>query len=403
MKQIYISPKSTQKIQKGTRELSEKDLTELPKGLTPGEWVIFSDEQKKIDYLGYINLFSENFYKAKIVSILNPEDKKSNEEQLIQKTLELKINQAVRKRALFDDYKNGHRLIYGMNDSLPGIIVDKYKKYVLVQINTAGMDKYREYIYQLLTKLNPEQKVILFDNPEYRKAEVLPIHETTGLVEDLEIEENGLKYLIDKSVVQKIGYYYDHRENRRKISELIKRSNIEKESGIDLFSYVGSWGLHLLKAGIKNVDFVDQADMEEVTKRHLKMNGFEGRGVFTRADVFKHLDKLIENQKLYNVVISDPPAFTKSEKNKAQGLSGYEKLHGKCLKIVKDEGFFVAASCTHYVNFEELDKTVQDAASKSNVSIQLLDSGVQGFDHPMTGLSDKSFYIKYLVYLVNRG
>lgn len=138
-----------------------------------------------------------------------------------------------------------------MNDSLPGIIVDKYKKYVLVQINTAEMDKYREYIYQLLTKLNPEQKVILFDNPEYRKAEVLPIHETTGLVEDLEIEENELKYLIDKSVVQKIGYYYDHRENRRKISELIKRSNIEKESGIDLFSYVGSWGLHLLKPELK--------------------------------------------------------------------------------------------------------------------------------------------------------
>ena len=100
---------------------------------------------------------------------------------------------------------------------------------------------------------------------------------------------------------------------------------------------------------------------------------------------------------------SEPPAFTKSEKNKVTALQGYEKLHTKALKILNEEGLFVAASCTHYVSYEELDKTVQDAAFKNGQRLRMLDLGAQGFDHPMSGLKDKSFYIKYLAYHVTRG
>ena len=232
---------------------------------------------------------------------------------------------------------------------------------------------------------------------------MLPIYDKKIIEEDLEILENNIKYLIPKTVMQKIGYYYDHRENREKLKKLISRMNLKRELGLDLFSYVGSWGLHLLSAGIRKVDFVDQANMESVVLENLKLNGFHDRGQFIRSDVFKFLDKSIEEKKQYNVIVSDPPAFTKSEKNKPMALSGYEKLHSKALKLLADEGLFVAASCTHYVSYEELDKTVQDSAIKNNLKIQLLDLGVQGFDHPMKGFKDKSFYIKYLVYYVNRG
>jgi 23S rRNA (cytosine1962-C5)-methyltransferase len=183
----------------------------------------------------------------------------------------------------------------------------------------------------------------------------------------------------------------------------VKELNVSKKTGLDLFSYVGSWGLHLLKAGVEQVDFVDQGDMDQSLKKNLELNSFLNRGNFIRKDVFKFLDEANGTNKSWDIIVSDPPAFTKSEKNKHAAIQGYEKLHQKALKLVNDNGLFVAASCTHYVDINELDKTVQDAAFRNGQKLQLLDVGVQGHDHPMTGFKDKGFYIKYLLYLVQRG
>lgn len=385
--------------------MSEKDLMEMSKGLRPGEWIILEDQLAKKNYIGYINPYSESFYKLKILT----EDKtkkyniKSDEEVVARELIVANLQAAFKLRDYLTDYSNGARLVYGMNDSLPGIIVDKYQKYILAQINTAGMDRFRDLIKAEIVKKYPEQKVLFFDNPEYRKAEVLPIHEPEKITEDLDILENGIHYRISQAVMQKIGYYYDHRENRSKLANLLSRTSFAKKTGLDLFSYVGSWGLHMLKAGVENVEFVDQANMEVATNTNLELNNFKGRGQFTRSDVFKFLDTALASGKKYDVIVSDPPAFTKSEKNKIQALQGYEKLHLKAMRLLSDEGLMVVASCTHHVNYEELDKTVQEAALKNSQRVHLLDLGVQGMDHPFSGFKDKSFYIKYLVYFVSRG
>ncbi len=377
----------------------------MPKGLRPGEWVIIEDQQAKKNYIAYINPYAESFYKIKILKedVQKKVNVKTDEETLAKEIIVEHLQTAFRKREFFLDYNHGARLVYGMNDALPGIIVDKYQKYIFAQINTAGMDRFRDLIKAEIVKRYPDQKVLFFDNPEYRKAEVLPIHEPEKISEDLDVLENGLKYKITQQVMQKIGYYYDHRENRSKLANLLKRTSFVKKTGLDLFSYVGSWGLHMLSAGVEHVEFVDQGNMEEVTVSHLKMNGFEGRGKFTRSDVFKFIDSSIAAGKKYDVIVSDPPAFTKSEKNKITALQGYEKLHLKTMKLLNDEAVMVVASCTHHVNYEELDKTVQDAAIKNSQKVHLLDLGAQGFDHPFSGFNDKSFYIKYLVYFVSRG
>lgn len=377
----------------------------MSKGLRPGEWIILEDQLAKKNYIAYINPYSESFYKLKILS----EDKtkkynvKSDEEVVARELIVANLQAAFKLRDYLTDYSNGARLVYGMNDSLPGIIVDKYQKYILAQINTAGMDRFRDLIKAEIVKKYPEQKVLFFDNLEYRKAEVLPIHEPEKITEDLDILENGIQYRISQTVMQKIGYYYDHRENRSKLANLLTRTSFPKKTGLDLFSYVGSWGLHMLKAGVENVEFVDQANMEVATNTNLELNNFKGRGHFTRSDVFKFLDTALTSGKKYDVIVSDPPAFTKSEKNKIQALQGYEKLHLKAMRLLSDEGLMVVASCTHHVNYEELDKTVQEAALKNSQNVQLLDLGVQGMDHPFSGFKDKSFYIKYLVYFVSRG
>ena len=377
----------------------------MPKGLRPGEWIIVEDQHAKKNYIGYINPFAESFYKLKILRV--DENKlyniKSDEESVAREIIISNLEVAFRFRDYLKDYSNGARLVYGMNDSLPGIIVDKYQKYIFAQINTAGMDRFRDLIKSEIEKKYPEQKVLFFDNQDYRKAEVLPIHEPEKNSEDLDVLENGIQYKIPQAVMQKIGYYYDHRENRNKLASLLKRTTFSKKNGLDLFSYVGSWGLHMISAGVENVEFVDQGNMEAVTLSNLELNNFQGKGKFIRSDVFKFLDAAHASDKKYDVIVSDPPAFTKSEKNKIQAIQGYEKLHLKTMKILSDEALMIVASCTHHVNYEELDKTVQEAALKNSQRVQLLDLGIQGMDHPFSGFKDKSFYIKYLVYYVCRG
>lgn len=392
------------KVLRGERELSEKDVDEISKGLIPGEWMCLIDTAAQKKYLVYVNSNADIFYKIKIVKSV---DWTFNSNVLENKIAEVVITElittSVKKREMFLGYQDGSRLIYGISDSLPGLIVDKYKKYILVQVNTAGLDRFRDIIRKTIANHFFSHEIIFYDNEEYRKAEVLPTHDKELIDGDLEVHENELSYKIPQSVMQKVGYYYDHRENRMRLMSLLKRLNIKKDKGLDLFSYVGSWGLHLLSAGVKSIEFVDQGQMQNAIESNLELNQFSGRGIFIRSDVFKFLDRAHAENKQYDIIVSDPPAFTKSEKNKLTALQGYEKLHMKAMKLLHDEGIIVIASCTHYASHEELDKTVQDAAFRNNQKVQLLDMGGQGFDHPMTGFKDKSFYIKYLVYFVTRG
>jgi 23S rRNA (cytosine1962-C5)-methyltransferase len=404
LKTLQILTKSSMKVIRGERELSEKDVEEISKGFIPGEWICLIDQVNQKKYIAYINPYAEIFFKIKIVMEVENIFNTSEDEKIIaERMISTLLKKAISRREIFLDYNSGARIVYGVNDSLPGLIVDKYQKYILIQVNTAGLDRFRDLIKEVFEKSFSSHAVTFFDNEEYRKAEVLPTHDKNGIEKDLEILENGLHYKIPKEVMQKIGYYYDHRENRARLKSLLLRLNISKVNGLDLFSYVGSWGLHLLGGGIKHVEFVDQGQMQKTIEGNLEINQFKGQGTFIRSDVFKYLDSANVEKKRFDVIVSDPPAFTKSEKNKISALQGYEKLHMKAMKILNDEAIFVVASCTHYVNYEELDKTVQDAAFRNGQKLRLLDLGAQGFDHPMYGLKDKSFYIKYLVYYVTRG
>ncbi len=367
--------------------LSQNDIEDSIKSFRPGEWCHFIYKKRK--FIGFVN---PNSTRKKNITIIN-----SNEEQALE-LIKNKIQRAVQYRTKVG-YGHQARLIYGDEDGLPGLIVDGYKNCAIVQINTAGLDGFRTEIYEILTSLLPT-KVILLDNKKYREIEQLPLYEGGELPETIDIEETGFTYSISRKMMQKIGYYYDHRENRRKFEELLKRTGNEYKTGLDLFTYVGSWGLHLLRAGVAHVEFVDQADMSEVIKKHLTINDFSGLGEFTRGDVFKFLDDSILSGKKYDVIVCDPPAFSKSYKDKKAAVKGYEKLYNKIFKMMNDGGILAAASCTQNINMSELDQCVLKGALKNNVKVRLIDTGIQGLDHPVTSLESKSNYIKYLAYKV---
>jgi 23S rRNA (cytosine1962-C5)-methyltransferase len=285
-----------------------------------------------------------------------------------------------------------------MSDGLPGLIIDQFENASIIQINTAGVDRYRDAIMKTVSDIM-ETPAYFLDNPKYREKESLPIFQNSQLP-DLKVLENGLKYHIRSEVLQKVGFYYDHRENRLQLMEFLSRFNNRLEKGVDLFSYAGAWGMSALKAGVKHIDFVDQGDLSHEVLQSLKLNNYSECGSFHRGDVFKFLDQAIERKTFFDVILCDPPAFAKSVLQKSQALEGYSKLHRKVFKALGKASFVAFSSCTHYVSHEEFQKNILDAAYKEERKIQLVYAGLQGLDHPVTSLLDRSNYIKSYFYIV---
>ena len=388
MRAIELSKHGAARLFLGKCDFYEKDIIDSVKSFQPGEWVIINT-----DYIGFINPFVQNGPMLRIIRKVNNQSPFTTPPE----ELEDLLLDCYNHRTQFKNYSN-YRLCYGDSDRIPGLVIDVFENCVLVQINTAGIDKFRNNIESFLNSKYSEKEVVFFDNKKYRENEVLPIYEST-FKNDVKVLENGFKYEISNSTIQKVGYYFDHRENRLKLETFLNR--VQKlENGMDLFCYTGSWGLHLLRGNVEKVEFVDQANMSDNIDRVLKDNDLEGRGTFIRRDVFSHLDLCIQNHKKFDIIVNDPPAFSKSEKNVHKALGGYEKLHYKALQLLNDKAFYVAASCTHGVSLSDLDLTVSKAAKRLGKRTVMLDTGVQGFDHPFSSFENKSFYIKYLLYQV---
>jgi len=383
------------------RDLYPKEIKGTIPSLLAGEWCQFVDETRKKIYLGYYNAHVELAPPGRIVCEIEknyPPDQVELEVARIHVRALLK--KAFERKKIFKNYSDGFRLSHGASDQLPGLVIDVYQGVVLIQINTAGMDRLRHEIKNELVDFFPQHKVLFLDQAQYRQAELLPFYEEEKIETDLIIKENDFSYSISAKALQKVGFYYDHRENREKLERKIKSSTRIFKKGADLFCYAGGWGLHLLRAGVEKVTFVDQGDLEKTIKNNINLNGYEGRGKFARSDVFAYLDKCKEQNHFFDLIVSDPPAFKKNEKNKNAALAGYEKLHSKIFKILEKEALLAICSCTHNISLEELDRTVSISALKEGRKVYMLDVGVQGMDHSFSSFSDKNYYLKYILYWV---
>ncbi len=378
------------KVRSQAKELKAGDFESSVKSCHPGEWCSLQVDGK--DYVGFINpLVGDQFTCFYLIE----QDGSQADPVMIVKD---RIKKAYSKREKLAGYLDGCRLFYGASDGLPGLIIDTFMNANIIQINTAGIDKYREELRTLVSDLT-QKKSYFLDNAQYRSKEFLPSFDKEQ-IDDLNIVENNLKYKLRSEVLQKVGFYYDHRENRRQLAGIIKSLNVTFKSGVDLFSYIGAWGINALSAGCKEVDFVDQGEFSTEVSWSLKENNFEGKGHFHRMDVFKFLDEKIKAGTQYDLILSDPPAFAKSMNQKKQALEGYSKLHRKVFKLAATGSLCAFSSCTHYVTHEEFMKNIQDAAFKENKKIQLIYTGIQGWDHPISSLNDRSNYIKSYFYIV---
>lgn len=387
MRFLKVSERLVRVIESGETliVLRPDDLLER---ITPGEWFVVDSIKK---YLCYGNPNAQPGQVLRVCTELHAEvDQTTIVEQLLWSALNF------RKR-IWGRY-SGARLVHGAGDKLPGLIIDAYEEQVLVETNTMGMWNQRGTIAMVLNQALPNHGVLWINSKGH--LEELPQGENTHSCHEILIREGDLTLRIPWSKMQKLGYYFDHRRNRERLRRTIHQLR-DLQTGLDLFCYNGSWGMSMLKAGLEHVTFVDQGDFSDLLESHLEENGLSGKGVFHRGDAFEFLDQKMRSREMHDVIVSDPPAFTKKPDQKKQALRGYKKLHEKCLQILRQGGVFVAASCTSYINLEELDDTVQTAARNKGRQLRLIDLGLQGEDHSFAGLKSKENYIKYLCYIVD--
>lgn len=391
MRSIPLAKSGLTKIKSHQLELKASDFEGLVKSLHPGEWCSFTSGAE--NWIGFINPLIEDKFPCAHIILKAGKLELDPEEIIISK-----IKTAYSQRLKIKGYEKNSRIFYGTSDGLPGLIIDQFENAILIQINTAGIDRFRDLIRKEIHSLTGRQ-VFFLDNPKYREKEGLPFFENEKLPE-LKVIENELEFKIRPEVLQKVGFYFDHRENRLQLINLLSRLNTVPSEGVDLFCYAGAWGLAALKAGVRKVSFVDQGDFGVEVSNSINLNGFADRGEYVRSDVFKYLDESIKSERKFDLVLCDPPAFAKSVNQKSQALEGYSKLHRKVFKLLSPGSLVAFSSCTHYVGHEEFQKNIQDAAFKENRKIQLVYSGMQGFDHPVSTLYERSNYIKSYFYFV---
>jgi 23S rRNA (cytosine1962-C5)-methyltransferase len=288
-----------------------------------------------------------------------------------------------------------YRLVYGEADGLPGLIIDRFADVCVVQLTTAGMELCKKHILQGLdTLLKPTG--VLWRNDS-------PIREREGLTRYIEvaaghvpsnriIEENKTRFQIPLIEGQKTGWFYDQQDNRHRAIKYMAHQRV-----LDLYSYVGAWGIQAAAHGAREVLCVDaSATALEHLTYNAHLNHVDKQVTSHRGDVFSVLKSLRSARQRFDVIILDPPAFIKSRKNVREGMQGYRRLNEMAMQILEKDGTLISCSCSQLLSQEMLKQLLSQAAMRLNRSLQILEHGQQGPDHPVHPIIPETQYLKAL-------
>lgn len=359
--------------------------------ITPGGLVkVFSNHGKYIG-TGYYNHHS--LIALRILS--RKEDEVIDEHFFIKK-----IKSAISLRSQFFGL-NFYRLIHSEADGLPGLVIDQFDNLLVCQISTAGMELLTEVMLAALEKLFPNTTIVLRNDTPSRRFENLDNYVKVPLGEVASsntLVENNLKFYFDPLAGQKTGWFYDQRENRQFIANLVSSFNGDCNV-LDCYCYSGGFGINAKRAGASSVTFVDSSgDAISQVKSNLELNSLEQNCQYLPGEVFEKLTDLLANGKKYQLVILDPPAFVKSKKDFFVGLKGYEKLTKMASNLVVEGGYLFLASCSHNIALADLIRASASGISKAEKSAKLIRSFGAGIDHPLHPFLPESEYLKSLTY-----
>lgn len=296
------------------------------------------------------------------------------------------------------------RVIFGEADYMPGMVIDKFEDVLVVQSLALGIDRYKMQILDLLKEEMAKDGVIIrgiYERSDAKVREQEGMKREKGFLSDpfdtkVQITENGVKYIVDVEDGQKTGFFLDQKYNRLAIQKLCKDARV-----LDCFTHTGSFALNAGIAGAKEVIGVDASDLGcRQAEENAKLNGLENTVSFRCADVFELLPELEEKGELFDVVILDPPAFTKSRNSVKNAMKGYREINMRGLKLVKPGGYFATCSCSHFMTPELFAEVIGQAARSVHRRLKQVEYRTQAPDHPILWSSEESYYLKFYIFQV---
>ncbi|MCR5204450.1 MAG: class I SAM-dependent rRNA methyltransferase [Lachnospiraceae bacterium] len=293
------------------------------------------------------------------------------------------------------------RLIFGEADFLPGIVIDKFEDVLVVESLALGIDRLKGKILDEIKKVLEKDGIKIRgvyerSDAKVRLEEGLPRYK--GFIGDefdtkVLITENDVKYYVDVCDGQKTGFFLDQKYNRLAVSHICKDKDV-----LDCFTHTGSFALNAAKGGAAHVTAVDISELGIAQAReNAELNGFGSKMDFVCEDVFDYLPRLASERRQFDVVILDPPAFTKSRESIKNASKGYKEINLRAMKIIKDGGFLATCSCSHFMSEELFLEAVKAAAKDAHKRIRQVEYRTQGPDHPVLWNSDSSFYLKFFI------
>ena len=366
---------------------NEVDTAKSPlRQYQPGEQVVVLDERGKTLGVAYVNPHSLIF--ARMVS-------RSTDYILNQSLITHRINIALslRERCFKQPY---YRLVFGESDYLPGLVLDRFNDTIVAQLTTAGMEQVKDEIVAALDKaLNP--RCVIFRNDSgIRELEGLEPYVETAKGEtpsSVALEENNTRFEFDPMSGQKTGWFYDHRLNRQRLCEYVSGQRV-----LDVFSYVGGWGVQAANAGADHVVCVDssQSALDRLLD-NAQLNNCRDKVEVIKDDAFAALKRLHDDKQQFDVIILDPPAFIKRKKDHKQGLTAYQRANQLAMQLLGKDGLLLSASCSYHLKAQELCDIIGKTARHLDRSVQIIEQGHQGPDHPVHPAIPETDYLKALL------
>lgn len=325
------------------------------------------------------------------------------EQQIDEAFLRQRLLDAVRLRKQVID-TSACRLIFGEADFLPGLTVDKFGDILVLESLALGMDRMKETVLRLLLEvLSGEGLPIrgVFERSDAKERLKEGMERYKGFLSapfdtKVEIRENGVRYLVDVAEGQKTGFFLDQKLNRRAIQRFAPGARV-----LDCFTHTGSFALNAGLAGAREVLGVDASALGVAqATENAALNGLSARVRFETADVFELLPKLEAAKERFELVILDPPAFTKSRETVKRAVKGYRDINLRGMKLVKDGGFLATCSCSHFMDQELFARTLQEAARGARKRLRQVYFSTQAPDHPILWAAGETYYLKFFIFQV---
>jgi 23S rRNA (cytosine1962-C5)-methyltransferase len=390
MQKVYLKRKIAPRIANGHPWIFANEVERVEGEVNGGETVEVYSHDKKFVGKGYINPKSQI-----LVRLLTREKSEEiNDAFFLDKIQEC---WDYRKKL---GYVENCRLVFGEADGLPQLIIDKFNDHFVIQTLALGIDKWKPAIVSALNRIFQPKGI-------YERNDV-PVRELEGLSQQkgflsvpfdtkIIITENGLKFHVDIENGQKTGYFLDQRDNRRAIRNIVKDADV-----LGAFTYTGTFEIHAAHYGARSVLGLDISENAvQQANKNAALNGLDAICRFEAANAFDVLKQWSKEEKKYDVVMLDPPAFTKSRETIQKAITGYKEINLRGLKLIKHGGFLVTSSCTNLVNPELFLQIIDMAARDARRKIRQVTFQTQASDHPIIWGMENTQYLKFLIIQVN--